>query len=422
MALPLAILGSVPVDALALYVSPIGDDGLTGRSPVLGPSGAEGPFATLERARDEIRIYRWSKGRLPAGGVSVLVHGGAYEFASTLELGPEDSGTPESPIIYQSYGSDTVRLSGSRRIPVARFAPVTDKVILERLPGPAREAVVQVNLFDQGITDFGRLTPRGKGRATKPAALELFISGRAMPRARWPDEGWVEILQTPKGQQGDMFVYDGRRPARWAENRDIWLHGYWTHPWADSYVRVVAIDTARHEFRTNQPHGIYGYSVGGRYYAFNILEELDQPGEWYLDRETGWLFLWPPESFPENDIYVSLLESPLLQCRETEWVQFHGFTFEATRGNGIELHDSRHVALANCTVCNTGNTGILIAGGESCGIRDSELHQTGEGGIILRGGDRASLKPGGHYVIGNNIHNYARWVRTLRPAVRLGGV
>ena len=33
---------------------------------------------------------------------------------------------------------------------------------------------------------------------------------------------------------------------------------------------------------------------GNRFYVENVLEELDQPGEWCLDTESGTLYFWPP--------------------------------------------------------------------------------------------------------------------------------
>ncbi|MFC1542942.1 right-handed parallel beta-helix repeat-containing protein [Candidatus Neomarinimicrobiota bacterium] len=422
LALPLALLSANPQDSLIIYVAPDGDDGWSGYMPNAVSGRNEGPFASLKRARDEIRAYRQRHSALPPGGVYVYIKSGVYEFSKTLELDSRDSGEPGLPILYREYGDDEVRLSGGRRLLYSWFTPVTDAELLSKLPEVARGEVMQVDLVQHGLSDFGHLKARGMGRQTYSAALELFVSGRPMPLARWPNEGWAEILQVPESTAGDVFVYQDTRPARWIEARGIWLHGFWTFPWADSYVRVVSIDTIRHEIRTAQPHGIYGYSAGGRYYAFNILEELDRPGEWYLDRESGKLILWPPASIMVDDIYVSLLEEPLVRCQGAAWVQFQNLTFEVARGNGIEIIDSRQVVISDCIIRNVGNTGITIAGGEECGVQHSELYLTGEGGIILRGGDRITLTPARHFVIGNRIHHYAYWVRTYRPAVLLEGV
>ena len=42
---------------------------------------------------------------------------------------------------------------------------------------------------------------------------------------------------------------------------------------------------------------MYGLGSGenfNQYVALNLLEELDQAGEWYVDPSSGLLILWPP--------------------------------------------------------------------------------------------------------------------------------
>src|SRR5690606_20263702 len=128
------------------------------------------------------------------------------------------------------------------------------------------------------------------------------------------------------------FVYSGNRPARWQNSKDVWLHGFWGRDWADSHVAIKQIDTTEKIIITHEPHGTYGYKKGGRYYALNVLEELDVPGEWYLNRDTGILYFWPPSPHQEAEIYISLQETPLIELDSTAYIHFHDLTFEITRG------------------------------------------------------------------------------------------
>src|SRR5258708_738066 len=57
------------------------------------------PFATLERARDEIR-RRKATGPLPVGGITVELRGGVYERLRPFALTSEDGGTEQAPITY----------------------------------------------------------------------------------------------------------------------------------------------------------------------------------------------------------------------------------------------------------------------------------------------------------------------------------
>ena len=90
------------------------------------------------------------------------------------------------------------------------------------------------------------------------------------------------------------FFYQGDRPRRWSGRDDIWVHGYWAYDWANSYEHVASIDTEQRLLKTEPPHGLYGFQKNQRFYFLNVPEELDQPGEWYLDRATATVYFWPP--------------------------------------------------------------------------------------------------------------------------------
>jgi len=274
--------GAVAAAQTAFYVATTGGD--------TNPGTKAKPFATLERARDAIRALK-KAGGLPKGGVTVWIRGGLYPRAESFALNADDSGTKQSPIVYRAYGKEQVRLSGGRE--VTGFAPVADPAILARLDEAARGKVRQTDLRAQGITDLGEIRPRGFGKPAQPE-FELFFDGRPMTLARWPDGEWAKIAAVPAGNDSGKFSYDGDRPKRWQRTDDIWVHGYWTYDWAESHVKVKSIDTEAREIVTEEPYGVYGYTADRRFYFLNILEELDAPGEWYLDRQSGVLYFWPP--------------------------------------------------------------------------------------------------------------------------------
>ena len=289
-----------------IYVSPEGKDHWSGRLTSPDPSKNDGPFATLERARDEIRALK-KAGKLPKDSVTVWLRGGTYLRDQTFELASEDSGTPDAPIIYRAYENEEARLMGGTE--VKGFQPVTDPAVLDRLDESSRGKVMQVDLKAQGINDLGSMKRRGMSdpwAALEPAGLELFFRDRPMQLARYPNERWLTITGTPAGQHGGRFTCLDPRPRRWASLEDVWVYGYWTYDWADSYEKVKAINTDTGEIATVEPHGAHGYTVGKRFHFLNILEELDAPGEWYLDRGTGILYFYPPEPLEQGQVLVSL--------------------------------------------------------------------------------------------------------------------
>lgn len=79
---------------IAFYVSLSGNDSWSGKYPEPNKDKTDGPFATLEKAREAIRDSKRETG-LPSGGVTVYVRGGVYSFTETFLLTEADAG-PES--------------------------------------------------------------------------------------------------------------------------------------------------------------------------------------------------------------------------------------------------------------------------------------------------------------------------------------
>jgi hypothetical protein len=406
--------------ALEYFVSPDGRDQWSGRLASPNDAKTDGPFATLERARNVLREARpVSDAKRP--GAVLQLRAGSYPIERTFTLEKQDGGTAADPVIWRAYRNETVQLLGGRT--VNDWKPVADEKILGRLDPAARSHVVQADLGSQGISNFGRLAARGFNHGVAVAALELFFQNRPMPLARWPNgEEWATIKDAPKGPEGGVFTCDTDRLAHWTNAPDAWVHGYWTYDWADSHEKIASIDPATHQITTVPPHGAYGYKPGRRFYAQNIFEELDAPGEWYLDRATGILYFWPPEALKEGSTLVSLLETPMVTIKNTEHLMLRGLVFEASRGAAIQMTDSRDCVVAGCTIRNMGTDGVIIRGGARCGVQSCEVSEIGDTGIELTGGDRKTLEPAGHFAINCRIHHQSRWDRTYHPAIGINGV
>jgi len=407
-----------------LFVAPNGNDG--------NPGTLEKPFATLERARDQVRALK-RDGKSPAGGFRIWLRGGDYFRTSALELAARDSGTAEFPVIWSAYREERPRLLGGRKL--AGFKPVTDAAILDRLPEVARAHVVQLNLKGLGIQDFGEMKSRGFGRPTTPSHCELFFGGRPMVLARWPNEGHFEkIAGFPEadaqndghggkiGKLENGFFYNGDRPRGWKNTTGLWVHGYWCWDWANSYERVAELDLDRRLVKSAPPYGVYGFRKGQRFYFLNILEELDSPGEWFLDRKTGLLYFWPPSNPADSEILLSLLAHPLLKLTDVSHVTFRGITLEATRGNAVEIRGGATNLVAGCVIRNIGDMGVNIQGGSGHGVLSCDVFDTGDGGVSLQGGDRRTLTPAGHFVENCHFARQGRWSKCYVPAILMGGV
>ena len=416
------------------YVAPTGDDSWSGTMPAANRNLTDGPFATLTRARDAIRELKQREG-LPRGGMKVQLREGSYYIPRTLSLTTEDSGTKDAPVRWEAFAQESVVLSGGRTL--SGFHHVTDPSVLMRIDPRFRENIVVTDLKAQGIEQYGEISQRGS------AGIELSFNGKRMTLARWPNTEWLRITDVPQtgekrfndvlarekrfngvpvGRHYGRITYDGDRPKRWSSENEIYMHGYWTWDWSDAFQKVKSIDTSAREITIQEPHHNYGYTKNQRYYFLNILEELDSPGEWYIDRQNGLLYFWPPEPVTEGSASVSMLEGPLVRLDSTSFITIARFTFEEGRTNGIVIRGGTGNSVAGCTLRLLGGEAVTIDGGTENGVQSCDLYDLSLAAIRLKGGDRKMLIPGNNFAVNNHIHHYSSWMRTGQYAVFIDGV
>ncbi|MDH3252149.1 MAG: right-handed parallel beta-helix repeat-containing protein, partial [Ignavibacteria bacterium] len=424
---------AAPADSVAFYIAGDGDDGWSGTLGTPNSSRTDGPFGTIDRARSAVRSARAAK--TTSGPITVFFRKGVYRFTQTFRLSAQDSGRSDIPVVWRSYPGEEVIFSGG--VTGSGIKHITDPAISGRISRAFRDSIVAIDLRAKGITEYGSISPQSS------PGMELFYKGKRMTLARWPNEGWLKIADVPQsgdtlyntgldrekrfdgvpvGRHYGRITYAEDRPSRWAPDPDIYLHGYWTWDWSDAYQKVESIDATKKEITFAAPHHHYGYTKNQRYYFLNILEELDTPGEWYLDRIPGVLYFWPPGPVRDGDITISILEGPLVVLDSASNITIRGILFEHGRGGGVEVtggHDNR---IAGCVFTNLGGLAVLIEGGTRNGVRSSDIYDVALGGITLSGGERTTLIPGDNYADNNHIHHWSRWVRTGHYAIRIDGV
>jgi len=404
------------------YVATSGNDAWSGQLAAPNEQQSDGPLRTLESVRDKVRALR-KNAQLPATGIAIEVRGGTYYLKQPFALTAEDSGTKDAPIIYRVTAGEVAYLNGGT--PIGGFVPVTDETILNRLDPAARGKVSQTNLRAQGVTNFGQIGDGGD--APDGPGLELIYDSKPMTLARGPNQGFITIKQVlDKNASGGKcvpegkFIYEGDRPARWKGEKDPRALGYWCKDWVEERQKIEATDPQQHSLSLSPPYHAYGYRAGQWFYGFNILAELDTPGEWYLDRETAVLYFWPPPAPKSAKAVVSMLPN-VLSMNKTSDVTFRGFVFEGARGTAIKIQGGARNQIIGCKVRNSGGWAIRIEGGIAQGVRGCDISGTGDGGISIESGVAKTLSTGGSYATNNYIHDWSRWNRMMRPAIRILG-
>lgn len=397
----------LPSPALSYFVSPKGRD--------TNPGTLAKPFATLERARDAVRAQK-VRGLLPAGGAVINLRGGTYAVTNTFELGEADSGSVGAPVVYRAWQQEKPVFDGGFR--VRKFKRVSDPAILARLPPEARSNVRVADLKAQGITAFEAQKSYGYGMNNQ-TMRELFEDGKPLPIARWPNAGALkigEVLDTTN----HVFACKADRLARWADASDMMANGYWTHLWAGCTVPVAAIDPAAGTIRLREKPG-YGMVKERPFYVLNLLEEIDRPGEWFLDCASGRLYVWPVKHPWFSELVLSRWNKPFIQASKVQEIVFQGLTFEYGQQHGLVLDECINTTIAACVIRRLGGTALTALQCANLKIYGNVLRTLGHTGMHVSGGNRRNLTAGQIVIENNEVGDFGRCSHTYNPAVLLEG-
>lgn len=403
------------------YVSTSGSDA--------GSGEITSPFRTPEKAQEAAREYN---------GSQVVFLDGTYR--TTLNFNKQDNNTTYT-------ANDGVTVTGGITIP-AEDRVIPDEEILIRFTPEAAQNIRAIDLTVYGIIreELGDVYPIGSyhtaGRyddAETGVNLEIFSGGKRMTLARYPNTGYLKIdavldngevneyppqnywkdnynIRNPRGGTYIIDKQTNERAKNWKNPETAWVFSYFYWDWADS-SSPVKINTKN---RAISPKFVscYGCKPGALYYFYNILEELDAPGEYYLDRENCILYVYPYNE--DDDIEISLSSKPLIEAENVENLTIDGFTLTAARSTAVVVSGSGNI-IRNLTIKNVADHGITVTGSDNL-VENCDISHTGRGGIHLTGGDRETLTPGNNRAIGNFIHDFSEIYQTYQSGIHLNGV
>ncbi len=405
------------------YVSPAGCDKNAGTRAF--------PFKTITAARDAARRC--------GDSVTVEVMEGVY--AETLEFDQRDSGDT-----YVTH--ENAVLTGGLTVPYEN----TDEPSAEmkaRLTPDAAAKVRAIDLKKYGVDStvyaelyaIGTYSTHAKyDGVTDGTNIEIFENDRRMTLARYPNEGYLKLeavldvgdvaefppqnywrdWNTRRNHRGGTYILDKKTNERlkgWQTPETAWMFGYFFWDWADSSTPV----TLNTQNRAVMPKFVSRYAAraGALYYFYNVLEELDSPGEFYLDRENGILYVYP-RGAEDVSFDISLSVNPLVKISGANGMTISGFTMTCVRQTAVVLEGNNN-RLADLLIKNVAMHGVEVHGSRNV-VENCEITHTGRGGIYLTGGERDTLTHGENAARNNRIHDFSEVYQTYQSGVLLSGV
>ncbi|MDY4976935.1 MAG: right-handed parallel beta-helix repeat-containing protein, partial [Clostridia bacterium] len=405
----------------ALYVAPDGSDDNNG--------SIDAPFATLEKARDTIRQYR-KEGRIPQGGMTVYLREGVYYPTQTFTLSEEDSGTAEKPITYAAYPGEKVSISGGRELDYSLFRPVEGEMKEKLRSKTAQGKVVTASLESLGMTPPGKYPAKDE----KYSAPLFLFDGHVMQLSRYPNSklitdwpicdvlnrGYCTRYPADDYRQGEGLMkvqYFDSVLDSWIHNlEDLIFAGYWAETWYCEYL-YATLDQQAHtiEALDSMKYGGAGqYNVGvnngkGRSFCvYNVYEELDEPGEWYIDRKTGMLYLYPVTDAKNPVLKVTNLDRNIIEMTDVSYVTISDLELTSGRQNAVLINGGTRVKIDNCDINTFEQNGVLMSGGTENGVISSHIHHIGLSALNIDScGDRNTLTHGNNYLTNSEINDFA---------------
>jgi hypothetical protein len=320
------------------FVAPSGDDA--------NPGTLEKPFATLQRAQKAVR-------QKPSG---VFLRGGTYYLPAPLVFTAQDSGTKDAPVVFENYQDEKPVISGGIKLDKLNWQPFTNGILQTKVPADLKTE-------------------------------EIFINGERQILARYPNFD-------PKAKYFDGFAADAvskARAARWADPVGGYYHAMHPAFWGDFTWRITGKNTNGEPTLEGGWQNNRG-AAAHRDVRFveNIFEELDAPGEWFLDSKTHTLYFQPPAGL---DLKTAVVESTCLrtlvefrgdEANPVKWITLRGLTFRHAERT---VMDNREPMMRSDWTIYRGGA-VFFNGAEDCALEDSFIDQVGGNAVFVNNYNR----------------------------------
>ena len=155
------------------------------------------------------------------------------------------------------------------------------------------------------------------------------------------------------------------------------------------------------------------------------MEELDSPGEYYIDTDKNILYLYPPNG-EINSIFLASKSDSYFDLYRTRYICIDGINMNGGKKNAATIYNGSNNAIKNCTVRNMQSVGIGISGKKN-GV-DSCVISECNGGVTIANGDakmnleaRINIERAENYIVNSELYDNDRISKTYSPSVKLMG-
>lgn len=366
-------------------------------------------FSTIEKARDYLRT---NFKNVP---VDVIIDGGEYRLAEGIKFTEADKRETGTRVKYKSADGEEVVLNGGYRINAGNFKTVTDETVLSRVYDSVKGKLVEINLADEGIPEsIIRFTDKYDGESSLhlPANVPyIYLNGQMQTLAQYPNNGFEKIYYASSNSKS--FSLDSySKVKRWTNATDMYVKGYFTYAWDGEWIKVEKAQLYTITLK-NAPKNKINKDVA-RFAAVNLVEEIDVPGEWFIDKSNNKLYYYPPHKLTSDDVFeIGGMEDDIININGADNLSFEGLTLEKNYSseaidsaynnknyeNGIEIKYADAINIYNCVIKNLSAYGITTVGkSTNIWIDGCRIYNVGLSGIWLNGQNKDTLKSTNHIV------------------------
>ena len=417
------------MDGQKIFVSTVGDDS--------GDGSEEEPLRTLEKAIDVANEMREDSDKL----IEILLREGTYSVTNTIKIINSQKDDPLLKI--SAYQDEKVTINAGVDIPLSAMNIADSDFTNAIIDKPNAGSVLQYNLKDAQIEDFGEISLRGHLISDeKEAQAELSLNGEVQKLAGWPNGEYTGLIKPTDSNEygkrtksgianGCSFQVNYDRPSQWSKPEQAWLSGTIGPNYEFDYYPVSRFDSE--EKRVYLSRGALEKYYTEPYYRFeNVPEELDEPGEYYIDRQSGMLYFYPPEDTPKDSVLTITMSTPTLdvsgkapnsmfRIENSKNIVFENLIFKGGRGSAITGKNNSNIQFINCEINSFGENGIRFDASTDIKISDCKIHDVGQDGILFVScGNYKTLSPSNIVVSNNDIYNFARLERSYKTGIDFG--